>query len=243
MQRLFLGLSLFMMSISSFSAPIIIGVLGQAAPFSTEINTNNKPFFYGFAIDVMGGICQKMQQECIYKAVTLESQLDALNNGLIDLLMLASPYKEDNLANYAKSIPYLVSKINFVGRSDNSMSSLNEIKNKKIGVYQGTFFQLLRNSRFNQGNSIIPFSKVSDLLSALSQKKIDLIVLNSALTKNYIYNDTYHIKIIGSEVEIGSGYGIIGLKDKSTLIGIINKAITTMMNDGTYLAIYKKYIN
>ncbi|RYW67113.1 ABC transporter substrate-binding protein, partial [Legionella pneumophila] len=49
------------------------------------------------------------------------------------------------------------------------------------------------------------------------------------------------LKLIGDKIPIGSGYGIIALKNQSALIDKINHILLEMEKDGSYLRIYNEY--
>ena len=241
--RRFLFLFLLISSLQAFSEPLIVGSIALAPPFSSVTYTNNKPFFFGFSIDIMNQICRKINRQCIYQPLPLDAQLNALDKGKVDVLLLASPYRSEDLKTYTVSIPYLLSKIRFIARSNDSIISTEEIQNKKISVHKNTFYKLLLNSPFHNKNSIIPYQDVNSLVNGLIAKDVDLIVLNQGIANYYINNNYYSIKTVGDEIELGTGYGIISLKENTALINAINQAIESLLKDGSYLAIYKKYFN
>jgi ABC-type amino acid transport substrate-binding protein len=229
--------------LQAFSTPITVGVIKSAPPFSEMSETAQGPIFFGFSIDIMNSICQKIKQQCVYSPLTLDQQFTALDNGTVDLLLLANPYNSSDLSEYTVSLPYALSKIHFVALESSPLTQLSDITNKKIGVIKTTFYDLLMNSPYKTGNTILTFTTVADLITALMQKKVDVILLNNAIAYYFINNNLYDLKIIGKEVPMGSGYGIIALPNHAELIVQINKAILSMQADGTYIAIYQKYYN
>ncbi|WED41954.1 transporter substrate-binding domain-containing protein [Legionella cardiaca] len=106
-----------------------------------------------------------------------------------------------------------------------------------------TFYKLFTKSSFNDKNQIIPYNSTPDLLSALAQNKIDVIVLNNAIAHNIVKDILYNFKIVGPSLLLGDGYGIIALPANSEMITKINKSILSIQKDGTYTSIYQKYYN
>lgn len=242
MNRLIL-IFLFFYSLVAFTAPLSVGVIKSAPPFSEVSQTPQGPYYFGFSIDIMNTICKRINQQCVYSPVNLEQQFTALDQGSIDLLLLANPYESSDLNEYAVSLPYALSKIHFVAMASSPLKQLSDIRNTKIGVIKTTFYDLLMNSPYKTGNTIITYTTVADLITALAQKKVDVILLNSAIAYYFINNNMYDLKIVGQEVPMGGGYGIIALPNHADLIKEINKAILAMQADGSYIAIYQKYYN
>lgn len=229
--------------IASFSNPIRVGVGISGAPIVENVKTDQGTYYFGFCIDIMNNICERIGRPCIYSPITLGNQFDLLNSGAIDLLVLTKPYIPFDLKQYAISLPYAVSKIQFIALKNSSVNDPKDIKNKKIGVIDSTFYSLLLHSSYSKNNQIIPYNQVSDLLSDLTQNKIDLIGLNNAIAYSLATNNVYDIKLVGHGIPLGDGYGIIALSDKAPLIQEINQAILSIQRDGTYTSIYRKYYN
>lgn len=234
---------LFLNSLCSFSNPegLIVGVIGGAPPFSEESISSSGTFFFGFSIDIMDSICKDIKMKCTYQKVEFDTQLASLDNGHVDVLLLTYPYDLTKFKQYAMSLPYVLSKVHFIALKNSPIRNDAAIKNFKIGVVKTTFYNLLKNSSYAANNQIIAYNNVTDLITGLTNHKIDLIVLNSSIAASFMNNSLYSIKTIGPEFELGEGYGIITLQDNEALIKDINKAIINMQTDGTYLAIFRKY--
>jgi ABC-type amino acid transport substrate-binding protein len=236
---------LFLSSLCAFSGPddITVGVISGVPPFAEVSDSGNGPYFFGFSIDMMNNICKHMQMHCTYRKVDFNTQLKTLDEGSIDVLLLAEPYDLSKLDHYAISLPYVVSRVQFAALKEGSINDGAPIQNLKIGVIETTFYDLLRKSIYGTNNEIIPFPSVPDLITALINHKVDIILLNSAIAATYMNNNTYGIKTISKEIQLGEGYGVVALPNKAELIKNINKAILAMQADGSYLTIFRKYYN
>ena len=241
MKKLWISALLFLNSLVAISNPLVVGAITGVAPFSDISHTSDGTYFYGFSIDMMNAICQRIQQKCIFSPLTLTNQFEQLDRGAIDLLLLASPYTGELSNRYIASLPYVVSRVEFVTLKSNSINRISDIKQMKIGVIKTTFYELFSQTPYAKNNKIVTYNIVPDLLTALMQKKVDVIILNSALAWSYINNDLYSIKTVGNAISLGAGYGIVSLKKNAELIEKINKAILSIQADGTYVSIYSKY--
>lgn len=240
--QLLITLIILCLNTLSFSSTLKVGVGVSGPPIVEKFTTEHGSYYFGFCIDLMNSICSHIKENCVYKETTLNDQFKLLDNGDIDLLILASPYTPD-LKQYSISIPYAVSKIQFITLKSSSINDLAEITNKKIGVMKDTFYNLLMQSPYHNHNhnQIIAYTSDADLLSDLAQNKLDVIAINNVIAYRLQTNDLYNIKFVGKNISLGDGYGIIALSDKTPLIDEINKAILSIEQDGTYVSIYQKY--
>ena len=94
-------------------------------------------------------------------------------------------------------------------------------------------------SSYHNHNQIIAYNSVSDLMSDLAQGNLDMIVLNNVFTHNLTSNYLYNLKLLGPNVPLGEGYGIIALPDKVALIKKINQAILSIQKWNLYLYLSK----
>lgn len=234
-------LILILINAYAYSQGLRVGVITAAPPFSQVAEDENQTYFFGFSIDVMTNVCKQLKLRCVFKPLTFQTQFSSLNNGSVDVLLLANPYDFSHLSNYAVSLPYLISRAQFVARADSPIKKGSVIDNYKIGVMRTTFYDLLMDSPYKKNNTLVPFDTVTDLITALNQRKVDIIVLNSGIALYFMNNGTYNIKTVSAPISLGDGYGIIALPDKAPLIKDINKALLTMQANGSYLSLYNRY--
>ncbi|KTD08955.1 glutamine ABC transporter [Legionella gratiana] len=225
----------------SFCSPVKVGVVVSGLPVSEKVNTDQGIYYFGFCIDFMNEVCKRIEKKCTYSEVTYDNQFELLEQGKIDLLILPRPYTSSDSEKYAISIPYAVSKMQFITLKDSSINKIADIKNKKIGAIKSTFYNLLTQTPFYLSNQIIAYNIDSDLISDLVQQKTDVIALNNNIAYKLIVNNYYGIKLIEPALPMGDGYGIIALPDKKALIENINKEILSIEKDGSYISIYQKY--
>lgn len=225
----------------SFSDTLNVGVPIVGSPVAEKINTGQGSYYFGFCIDIMNSICTHLDKTCVYHQINFENQLALLNNGKIDVLLLPQPYQSNTFKHYAASIPYVVSKAQFITLKNSNINEMIDIKNKKIGVVKSTFYDLLMHSEYAKENQILAYDSNPTLLSNLAQNKVDVIVLNNAVAYNLINHNPNYFKQIGHSIPLGNGYGIIAPAGKEALIEKINNAIIEIQQDGTYESIYQKY--
>lgn len=230
---------LFLFTLFSQGASLTVGVMKYAPPFSSPINNGSQ--YYGFSIDLMNKLCKHINKECIYKGVDLGSEINELNQGIIDLSFSPNPISINISNHLIYSLPYMSSNLQFITYKDSNISSIEQLYNRKIGVLKDTLLQHLLRSKYGSVNTIIQYNKLANMISALTEKKLDAILVNDSVAKYYVNSSSSQIKFIGNKIRLGFGYGILALKKNEQLITEINNALIEMESDGTYLKIYNRY--
>ncbi|MCL9684518.1 transporter substrate-binding domain-containing protein [Legionella maioricensis] len=223
----------------AYSDTLKVGVLKFAPPFSSLAGDGKH--FFGFTIDLMDNICQRIQAECSYVSTTVDQHGNALQQGLIDVSFIPVPISAESSESFVFSLPYLASNGQFLTLSDSPIKNLADIKNHKIGVITDTLYTVVLNSPYAKDNDIKKYELMTDLIAALANHKVDVIYVNDSVGKFMVNNALQQFRLVGKKISMGGGYGIMALKNNAVLIQKINKALLNMENDGTYLKIYNRY--
>lgn len=240
--KLLIFLILFISNLVTYANPtnpITIGVFKYAPPFSAYSGDGNN--FYGFNIDMMQSICLQMKVKCLFKPISLGNQLKVLRDGSVNLIFTPSPIVDTTDTDYMFSLPYLTSHARFMTLDQNNINTLNDIKNKKIGAINNTLYTDLMDTQYKTNNTVQEFQAMPDMMSALINNDVDVIILNDSVAKYIINNTASHLRLVGDRIPLGNGYGLIGLKSSAPLIQKVNEALLKMESDGSYLKIYNLY--
>ncbi|WP_058534356.1 transporter substrate-binding domain-containing protein [Legionella saoudiensis] len=237
--KLIVFLVLLLGNIFAYGAQLAVGVLRFVPPFASEIGHTGQ--FYGFCIELMNEICRRTGNTCQYKATEVGKQLEALRLGKVDVAFLPAPVVLTPNEDYLYSLPYLPSESQFmILNSNTSIHSIDDLRGKKIGVVKSSNLKNAVLRTFTPPNNVIEYDGINSLVSGITSKQVDALLLNSSVGK-YIINNVQNLKTIGKPIDIGMGYGIVALKKNAPEIKKINAALLQMESDGTYETIYKKY--
>lgn len=236
-----LFLVLFLVVPLSFAKTLTIGTTTQNPPFSSL--ADQKDHFYGFDIDIMGAICQRLKLQCQLTPLVFNDLFTALATHKIDLAIGAIVITESEEKQFLFSLPYLESNAQFITKQLSSIKKSQDILNKKVGVRRGTPFKNLALTLYHNQITIREFAEIDDLLNALSTDAIDVILTNAAAAKYWYSNNSNNYKLIGSQIPTGHGYGIMANLDQGKLIADINATLLKMEADGTYLDIFTRYFD
>ena len=219
---------------------ISIGTTPFSPPFL--IASDNKNHFSGFDADLLNEICKRIHATCVYKPMTsFKGLFDSVLNGSVDLGIggiTITPEREDN---YLFSLPYLKSTASYMTRYGENIHSLDDIRGKTIGAAEGTIFPRMAAYQFGNSVTIRTFDTLSQMLIALADHNIDVILLDG---QNAIYweaNSNNIYQTVGKPISTGLGYGFIANQNAKEIILQINQALLGMEGDGSYLKIYNTY--
>ena len=235
----FIFILLFISNVLVYSEQLKVGVLAYAPPLSSKVGKSNH--YYGFVIDLMDTICQRLNHRCLYVSIPQSGELDKLDKGMVDIMFTPSPITSLVPEQYLFSLPYLASNGQFLTLKTTTINTPDEIKHKIIGFYKVNFHDSALMNKYSSTNKFIEYANTIELINALHSKHIDLILINSHATKYILNTMKVRLKLIGHKISIGNGYGVIALKRNAELINEINLTLLEMQEDGTYLKIYNKY--
>lgn len=238
----FMFILLIFLNFHAFGKPIIIGVPEFAPPFVSR--SGGGEFYFGFNIDLMNSICKIIEEECQYKGMNIQQLYTSLNAGKVDIMLAPTPIVSTGDTNYIFSLPYLPSNAQVITlKANDNINTLMDLKGKKVGTLKYTLYGGLLQEHFQDFFDLVEFSKLSDMALSLSNQKIEAIVLNAHAAKYAMSNSATELKMVGDQIPIGNGYGILALKNNVPLIMKINKALLQIEKDGTYLEIYNTYFS
>lgn len=222
------------------SDTLTIGTLGHNPPYSTKDSVTNN--LYGFDIDLMQHICKIMNKKCIFKIMSRQQLLKKINENGLDLVIGTIPITNDYLDRYIFSLPYLSSSMVFVTNRDAPFTSIKSLQNAKIGYTLGTSHRAFIQKTLGKKAHFKRFDSIFSMMVALKENQIDALVMDKHSAEYWVEEMSGACKIIDNPIPYGLGYAILINKNSSDLIPQINHAILHMENDGTFLNLYKVYI-
>lgn len=120
------------------------------------------------------------------------------------------------------------------------MSIIDDVSNKRIGVYTGTIYDKFAVERFPDA-TILRYNSIADFILALMNNKIDVAISNLYSAKNVIKTNPA-IGILTDDVlsfDIGIGFN----KNNPQLREKFNRFLTQIKSDGSYEAMYRKWFD
>ncbi|MBV9385177.1 MAG: basic amino acid ABC transporter substrate-binding protein [Chroococcidiopsidaceae cyanobacterium CP_BM_ER_R8_30] len=209
------------------------------APF--EFQVGNQKQTQGFDIDLINGIGKAAGLQIQLQSMRFDGIIPALQSGNVDAAISGMTITKKRLDVVSFSRPYIKAGLAIaVQDSNNSVTSLADLKDKKIAVQIGTTGAA--EAKKVPGAQIITFD-TSDLpMRELGNGNVDAVVTDAPATLHAIKTGSLKgIKIVG-KLLTQEYYGIAVPKNSANLEAI-NKGLDTLIQNGTYDKIYQRWFN
>ena len=126
-----------------------------------------------------------------------------------------------------------------VNDGETKVAKADDLKGATVGVQLGTTGDIYVSDMEKDGTKVERFSKGADAVLALTQKKVDAVVIDNEPAKKFVEQNK-GTKILDEPFE-NEDYAIC-LKKGSELTEQFNKALAELKADGTVKKIIDKYI-
>ena len=201
----------------------------------------------GFDIDLLRLLCKRLQEQCQVMPMNENQLYQALKNGKVDLAIAGISISDVRKVDYIFSLPYLLSKWQFLTLKESAIKSTSDLRGKTVGVIHdelsgGILYDYLRNN-YPGHFKINQYDNVEDLFEALSNKTISAAFFYHSDLTFWNQNNGNLFKPLGPVVTIGEGIAIIALPKNRELIARINDGLRGMEKDNSYLELYKMYFS
>ena len=214
---------------------VYVGTNAEFMPF--EYLDKNK--IIGFDIDLLDAISKETGLEFKIQDMAFDGLLPALQTKKIDMVIAGMSATPERQKAVAFSKPYFKAKQVVITTPEKakSLKSFKDLSGKKVGVMLGFTGDTVVSEI--KGVKVERFNAAYAAILALSQNKIDAVVLDSEPAKKYTANNKqFVIANIPAEEE---DYAIAFRKNDKELINKVNAALDKIKANGEYDKILKKY--
>ncbi|WP_053956526.1 transporter substrate-binding domain-containing protein [Inediibacterium massiliense] len=225
------------------SGKMKVGLMGTYPPYNF-LNKNNE--VDGFDADIAKEIAKRIGVEAEFITTDWSSMVAGLEKGKFDIVVSQMTITDERKQTMDFSKPYIKNTVNVIVRSDNNtINSVEDFKNKKIGVGLGTNDeQYLRDDVMPKvGNfEIITYNDVITSLMDLNTGRIDATINNIFAIKPEVEKNNIHIKTVGKPLKEDFA-GMAIRKENPEFLKAVDQALEDMKNDGTYKKIFIKWFD
>lgn len=193
----------------------------------------------GIDADIAAAIAQKLGLKLEIQDMEFDSIITAVQTGKVDMGLAGMTVTKDRLKNvdfsdsYAKGIQVVIMK------QGSSIKTLNNLKNKKIGVQLSTTGDQYATDDYGK-NNVVEFNKGNDAVMALVQGKVDAVIIDNEPAKSYVKANK-GLTILDTKY-VTEDYAACISKKNSGLTKAVNEALAELKKDGTLQKIVDKYI-
>ena len=214
---------------------VYVGTNAEFMPF--EYLDKNK--IIGFDIDLLDAISKETGLEFKIQDMAFDGLLPALQTKKVDMVIAGMSATPERQKAVAFSKPYFKAKQVVITTPEKakSLKSFKDLSGKKVGVMLGFTGDTVVSEI--KGVKVERFNAAYAAILALSQNKIDAVVLDSEPAKKYTANNKqFVIANIPAEEE---DYAIAFRKNDKELINKVNVALDKIKANGEYDKILKKH--
>jgi lysine/arginine/ornithine transport system substrate-binding protein len=222
---------------------IRFGVDASYAPFESKAPNGD---LVGFDIDLGTEICKRLNAKCAWVENDFDGLIPALKAKKFDGVLSSMTITPQRAEQIAFSKPLFDTPTALVAKKGSSLKpKADSLKGKTVGVEQGTTQETFAKTNWEpNGVKVVPYQNQDQVYQDLLSGRLD------AALQDKVQADLGFLKTArGAGFQqvgdpIPSGSAAIGLrKEDKDLKAHIDKAIESMMKDGTYQKLEKKYFD
>ena len=195
----------------------------------------------GVDIAIVEAVAAELGKELVLKDVAFDTICTSVQSGKADIGAAGITIRDDRAEQVDFSIPYSSTEQYVIVKADDtSINTLEDLKDKKIGIQQGTTSDMLIEDLIKDGTlgsaTITPYT--SPAVAAASINKLDAVVTDKLTAQLIVANDdslkTFSlVKADGTPAAEVEEYGIAVTKGNKELLDAVNKVLEKLIADGT----------
>ena len=234
-------LTCFLQSAFAQKPPLRVAIDSLSPPFVMQSDYDK---YYGFDIATMEYICRTLERPCEYLRMNADNLIPALQTAQADIAIGGLVMTLQNARRVRFSTPYMISKAQFITNDQASFTDpfkINQLRDKRIGVLEGSAFeQIVASMRVNK-TRIITFKRDSDIIAALRANTLDIALLSFLQANYWEMHSNNMLKPIGRAFPVGLGFSIAITPGNEALVREINAAIAEYQESTDYKRNYNLY--
>ena len=196
----------------------------------------------GFDVDICKAIAAKLGVPAAFEVVTSKNRIPMLSQGSVDILAATMTHKHEREENIDFSITYFMDGQRLLVKKGSGISSAADLANKKVGTVKGSTSE--QNIAAAQPKAqVISYDEYPQAFVALKQGKVVAVTTDSGILAGLKASDDNPDawEIVGPYIA-SEPYGLGVPENDSDFRDFVNLSLNQMWNDGSYQALYKKWM-
>lgn len=194
----------------------------------------------GIDADIAKAIADELGMELEIEDIAFDSIIPEITSGKADMGLAGMTVTEDRKMNVDFSDTYAKASQKIIVTEDSKIATPDDLKGVVVGVQLGTTGDIYVSDLEADGTTVERYNKGFEAVQALSQGKIDAVVIDGEPAKTFV-SQTEGLKIL-EESFTDEEYAIAVKKGNTELLEKINGALKTLKENGTLDEIVAKYI-
>ncbi|MFR3751503.1 MAG: basic amino acid ABC transporter substrate-binding protein [Enterocloster sp.] len=194
----------------------------------------------GIDAEIAKAIADELGMELEIEDIAFDSMIPEIVSGKADMGLAGMTVTEDRMQSVDFSDTYAKASQKIIVTEDSEIASPDDLKGVIVGVQLGTTGDIYVSDLEADGTTVERYNKGFEAVQALSQGKIDAVVIDGEPAKTFVA-ETEGLKIL-DESFTDEEYAIAVKKGNTELLEKINGALKTLKDNGTLDEIVAKYI-
>lgn len=194
----------------------------------------------GIDAEIAKAIADELGMELEIEDIAFDSIIPEIVSGKADMGLAGMTVTEDRMQSVDFSDTYAKASQKIIVTEDSEIASPDDLKGVIVGVQLGTTGDIYVSDLEADGTTVERYNKGFEAVQALSQGKIDAVVIDGGPAKTFVA-ETEGLKIL-DESFTDEEYAIAVKKGNTELLEKINGALKTLKDNGTLDEIVAKYI-
>lgn len=219
---------------------IAIGVLTGIPPYDTVDASGNTD---GFLVDLAKEVAKALEVELEIVPVNNASRAAALESGRVDLLIAHMTATPARAKTFLMSNPYGAYDMRFVARKDMPLTSLDDLKGKRVSVPKGSTQDTAVSGYGVEGLEVVRFDDDALAMQALISGQVDATAAVAAVANDVIAKQNLSEIEVKSELPIFTLYWSMATRrDATELHQWLNNFIYYQEVTGNLGKLHEKWI-
>ena len=194
----------------------------------------------GIDAEIAKAIADELGMELEIEDIAFDSIIPEITSGKADMGLAGMTVTEDRKQSVDFTDTYAKASQKIIVKEDSAIASPDDLTGVIVGVQQGTTGDIDVSDLEADGTTVERYNKGFEAVQALSQGKIDAVVIDGEPAKTFVAQ-TEGLKIL-EESFTDEEYAIAVKKGNTELLEKINGALKTLKDNGTLDEIVAKYI-
>ena len=213
---------------------LVIGTSADYPPYEFHKEIDGKDQIVGFDIEIAKELAKDLGVKLEIKDMAFDGLLVTLQSSdKLDMIFAGMTPKPERLENADFSDIYYTATHRFMVRKgdETSITSMDDLKGKKIGVQKGSIQEDIAKENFDAAN-IKSLDKVTDLVLDLKNNKVDAVLAELPVAQINVQKNTGIAIAEKLEVKDPTGGSAIAMKKNSPeLQAEVNKTIKRLKDE------------
>ena len=194
----------------------------------------------GIDAEIAKAIADELGMELEIEDIAFDSIIPEITSGKADMGLAGMTVTEDRKQSVDFTDTYAKASQKIIVKEDSAIATPDDLTGVIVGVQQGTTGDIYVSDLEADGTTVERYNKGFEAVQALSQGKIDAVVIDGEPAKTFVAQ-TEGLKIL-EESFTDEEYAIAVKKGNTELLEKINGALKTLKDNGTLDEIVAKYI-